>query len=448
MRERLAGLAQALRLPDVRQRILYVGMMFAVFAFLAHVPLPGINHDKLGNLFGGGVGGGLQDLLNAFSGGALKRFSLLALGIMPYINASIIFQLLVMAVPSLEELQKEGEWGQRKIRQWTKWLTVGLAALQAAGFITMFRGWGIYEGSLTTTIFNVLMMTTGTAFLMFIGDRITENGIGQGVSLIIFAGIMITLPTEMASTVQLVQVGEVGLANILFLLAIFVVSIYFIVKFQQAQRKIPVQYAKRVRGTHVYGGQTSYLPLRVNQAGVIPIIFAIAVAMFPATIAGFLDTEPVRQSIDSVSFLNADSVMSWINWLRMHTDPTGGNHWAAFGYFILVLIFTYFYTAVTFNPEQIAENLQKGGGTIPGVRPGAKTRDYLDRILGRITLAGALFLGIIAVMQYYVGDITGVQSFTLVGGTSLLIVVGVALDTMQQIEAQLLMRHYRGFLSR
>jgi preprotein translocase subunit SecY len=256
------------------------------------------------------------------------------------------------------------------------------------------------------------------------------------------------MPTQFAATVQIWRTGTIGLPNLMFLALIFLATVYVIVYFQQAQRKIPVQYAKRVKGTKVYGGGTSYLPLRVNQAGVIPIIFAIAVAMFPATIASVFNYPAVKNFLVHSLHLSATSVGAAVSALSTKTMPGPSNYWAAGFYFILVIIFTYFYTAVTFNPEQIAENLQKSGGTIPGVRPGAKTRDYLDRILYRITLAGALFLGVIAIMQYYVGPITGVQSFNnIVGGTSLLIVVGVALDTMQQIEAQLMMRHYRGFLS-
>ena len=293
--------------------------------------------------------------------------------------------------------------------------------------------------------FDVAMMVSGGLFLMYIGDQMTEYGIGQGVSLIIFVGIMTSLPQELGTTAQSLLAGHIGLGNVLFLVVIFVGMIYGIIKVQQAERKIPVQYAKRIRGTRVYGGQSSYLPLRVNQAGVMPIIFAIAVAMFPAQIGQFLMNERVVQAVARLGF-SEDSVYNAIQTIVSFTSPGQSNHFASFGYFILVILFTYFYTAVTFNPEEIAENLQKNGGAVPGIRPGEKTRDYLDKILYRITLAGAIFLGVIAIMQYYVGSITGVQSFTLVGGTSLLIIVGVALDTMQQVEAQLLMRHYRGFL--
>jgi len=445
MQERIGNLTQAMRLPDVRKRIVFVMVMFAVFVACAHVPLPGVNKEAMERLFSGAFGGGIGGLLNAFSGGSLKRFSILTLGIMPYITASIIFQLLVMAVPALEQLQKEGEWGQRKIRQWTKYTTVGICLLQGFGMIGYFGTMGTFQGGPMIIGFDVVMMVAGGLFLMYIGDQITEYGIGQGVSLIIFVGIMTSLPEQLGRTVTMLLAGHIGLGNVLFLVAIFVGMIYGIIKVQQAERKIPVQYAKRIRGTRVYGGQSSYLPLRVNQAGVMPIIFAIAVAMFPAQIGQFLMNERVVQTIARLGF-SEDSVYNAIQTIVSFTSPGQSNHFASFMYFILVILFTYFYTAVTFNPEEIAENLQKNGGAVPGIRPGEKTRDYLDKILYRITLAGAIFLGVVALMQYYVGPITGVQSFTLVGGTSLLIIVGVALDTMQQVEAQLLMRHYRGFL--
>jgi len=428
MKERLAALGQAFKLPDVRRRIMFVMYMFGVYVACAHVPLPGVDKDALAKLFSGG-GFGLGQILDTFAGGSLKRFSVLALGIMPYINASIIFQLLVMAIPQLEELQKEGEYGQKKINAWTKYLTVGLAILQAAGMIQWFRGGGAFTNDLYLTIFDILMMAAGTSFLMWLGDMITERGVGQGVSLIIFVGIMTALPQQIAQTLVMWNSGQISIANLAFLGLIFVATIYGIVKVQQAQRKIPVQYAKRVKGNKVYGGQSSFLPLRVNQAGVIPIIFSPQIV------------EKIARLGISEKAIN-DALFSIVQF----TTP-GRNGVASFLYFILVVLFTYFYTAVTFNPEQIAENLQKNGGAIPGIRPGERTRDYLDKILYRITLAGALFLGAIAIMQYYVGDITGVTTFNLVGGTSLLIVVGVALDTMQQIEAQLLMRHYKGFLS-
>ncbi|MCD6362266.1 MAG: preprotein translocase subunit SecY, partial [Armatimonadetes bacterium] len=373
-------------------------------------------------------------------------FSVLALGIMPYISASIILQLLTMAIPALEELQKEGEYGRKKINAWTKYLTVGVALIQALGMTAFFRRGSAFIGGGGLMIYVVVMMVAGTAFLMWLADLITERGIGQGVSIIIFAGIMTRIPRDIAATVRLWQSGEIGIANVAFLAAIMLATVYAIVKVQQAQRKIPVQYARRVRGHRMYGGQTSYLPLRVNQAGVMPIIFAISVALFPGQIAQFISSPAATAKMAAFLHVSEEAVSKAMFSLVQFTTP-GRNHFASFLYFLLVIVFTYFYTAVTFNPEQIAENLQKNGGAVPGIRPGASTRDYLDRILYRITLAGALFLGVVALMQYYVGDITGVSTFTLVGGTSLLIVVGVALDTMQQIEAQLLMRHYQGFLS-
>ncbi len=441
MKERLAGLVQALRVPDIRRRIFFVFWIFALYVACAHVPLPGVDKAALEQLFQRGAG--LGELLDTFAGGSLRRFSVLALGIMPYINASIIFQLLVMAIPSLEKLSKE-EDGPRKIAQWTKYWTVPLALLQAAGMVGWFSGQGVFRGGLGIKLFDILMMTSGTMFLMWLGEMISEKGIGQGVSLIILVGIMTRMPQDVAQTIVLWRHGVIGLGNILLLLAIFLATVYFIVMIQQAQRKIPVQYAKRVRGGKIYGGGSSFLPLRVNQAGVIPIIFAISVAMFPATIAQFLGAPAVVRAISRLG-ISKDTVENAILSIVEYTTP-GATGFASFLYFVLVIVFTYFYTAVTFNPEQIAENLQKHGGSIPGIRPGERTRDYLDRILYRITFVGALFLGVIAVMQFYVPKITGVPTFTLVGGTSLLIVVGVALDTMQQIEAHLLMRHMRGFL--
>jgi preprotein translocase subunit SecY len=441
MKQRLAGLVTALKVPEIRRRIMFVLWMFAVYVCCAHVPLPGVDKNAIERLFQRGAG--LGDILDTFAGGSLRRFSVLALGIMPYINASIIFQLLVMAVPALEKISKE-EDGPKKIAQWTKYWTIPLAALQAAGMIGWFGGMGAFTGGIGVRLFDIAMMTSGTMFLMWLGEMISERGIGQGISLIIFAGIMTRMPTDIARTIMLWRGGEFGFTNIVFLLAFFLATVYLIVLVQQAQRKIPVQYAKRIRGGKIYGGGSTFLPLRVNQAGVIPIIFAISVAMFPATLAQLVGSPAMISTISRLG-VPESVVRNAILSIVEYTTP-GANFFASALYFVLVIIFTYFYTAVTFNPEQIAENLQKNGGAIPGIRPGERTRDYLDRILYRITLVGALFLGFIAVIEFYVGPITGVTTFSLVGGTSLLIVVGVALDTMQQIEAQLLMRHMRGFL--
>lgn len=443
MKERLANLAQAIRLPDVRRRLIFVMLMFAVYVACAHVPLPGIDKEALENFFRG-AGFGLTGMLDKFAGGSLRRFSVLALGIMPYINASIIFQLLGIAVPAIEELQKEGEYGRKKIAQWTKYLTVVLAIMQAGGVIAMFAGKGAFVGGTFIKLFDILMLTTGTMFLYWLGEQITDKGIGQGISLLIFVGIMTSMPEDIALTIQLWKGGQIQILNILFLTAIFLGTVYLVVMVQQAQRKIPIQYAKRVRGHRVYGGTSSFLPLRVNAAGVIPIIFAVSILMFPTTIVQFLRSEKIVSAIASTG-IPEDSIWKAFVYIQQWSEP-GQSVVASILYFILVIIFTYFYTTVTFNPEQIAEDLQKNGGSVPGIRPGQATRDYLDRILYRITLAGAVFLGFIAVIQYYVGPLTKVTTFGLVGGTSLLIVVGVALDTMQQIEAQLLMREYKGFL--
>jgi len=444
MRERLLNLAQALRLPDVRRRLVFVMLMFAVYVVCAHVPLPGVNREKMDQFFGQGGFGGFADLINKFAGGSLRRFSVLALGIMPYINASIIFQLLGIAVPALEELQKEGEYGRKKIAQWTKYLTVALALLQAMGMITLFQSYGGYMGNWSIKIFDIIMMTSGTMFLYWLGEQITDKGIGQGISLLIFVGIMTSMPEDIAKTMALWKGHEINVLNILFLMAIWLGMVYLVVVFQQAQRKIPVQYAKRVRGHRVFGGSSSFLPLRVNSAGVIPIIFAVSVLMFPGTIVNFLRSPAIVDGIAKIG-IGRNAVLDAFGYIQRWSSP-GASPIADVLYFILVIVFTYFYTTVTFNPEQISEDLQKNGGSVPGIRPGQATRDYLDRILYRITLAGAIFLGFIAIVQHWVGPLTRVTTFSLVGGTSLLIVVGVALDTMQQVEAQLLMREYKGFL--
>jgi preprotein translocase subunit SecY len=441
--QRLRNLARAFELPDLRKRILFLFAMFAVYVAGAHVPLPGIDRAALDDFFSGG---GLLDFLDTFAGGSLKRFSIFALGIMPYINASIIFQLLTMAIPSLEQMQREeGEYGRRKIAQWTRYLTVGLAILQGFGLVSMLRSKGVFVAPGYYMPMVVLTLAAGTSFLMWLGEQITEKGIGQGVSLIIFVGIMTAMPSDVADTIMQWRAGTLGFFNVFSLMAVFVGMVAFIVYIHQAQRKIPVQYAKRVKGMKVYGGSTSFLPLKVNQAGVIPIIFAVSVALFPATIANFVFTESVVETIARIPGLTVGGVHAAIFNIQQWTSP-GANLTATGFYFLLVILFTYFYTAATFNPEQIADNMRKSGGFIPGIRPGKPTKDYLDQIMYRITLVGALFLGIIAVSQYYVGDLTGVSTFNLVGGTSLLIVVGVALDTMLQVEAHLLMRHYEGFI--
>ena len=428
----LGSLVAAFKLPDLRRRILFVFGMFAVFAVGLHIPIPNVSRSAMDRLFE--QGGNLLGLFDVFSGGALRKFSIFAMGIIPYINASIIFQLLGIASPRIMELAREGESGRRKISQYTRYLTIALAMLQAWGLTLMLRRQGVIEvPSVLGLIPMTVSLTAGTAFLMWLGEQITDKGIGNGVSLIIFAGIMARMPYELTKTWDALRNQVIGIHNVAFLAGIFVLTVLAIVYMQQGQRKIPIQHAKRVVGMRMYSGSSTYLPLRVNSAGVIPIIFAISVSMFPATIAQFIR---VPEAWDEARRRFLEMAMP------------GGSAWGSGFYFLLVIFFTYFYTAVTFNVEEVADNLKKSGGYVPGIRPGKPTRDYLDRVLVRLTLAGALFLGVIALMQYYVGDIAGVPSniYSLVGGTSLLIVVGVALETMQQLEGHLVMRHYEGFI--
>jgi len=425
------SLLAALRLPDLRKRIFFVFGMFGVFVLGLHIPVPGIDRQAMENLFRSG--GSLFGMLDVFSGGAMRKFTIFAMGIAPYINASIIMQLLTVAIPSLEALAKEGEHGRRKISQYTRYLTVILAAMQAWGMNALLVRAGVMspDAGAMLRLQIVITLTAGTAFLMWVGEQITDKGIGNGVSLVIFAGIMASLPWQLQQTVEWVREGVLAIYNVAFAGILFLATVVAIVAIQQAQRKIPIQHVKRVVGTKVYGGSTTYLPLRVNSAGVIPIIFALAIQLFPLTIAQFVGT--------STGF------GKWLNSVASAFNP-GQSVIAAFFYGGLIIFFTYFYTAVTFNVSEVADNLKKYGSFIPGIRPGKPTLEYLDRIMTRITLAGAVFLALIALMQYWAPTITKVQTFTLVGGTSLLIVVGVALETMQAIEAHLLMRHYEGFI--
>jgi preprotein translocase subunit SecY len=428
----LTSVLAAFRVPDLKKRILFVFAMFAVYVIGLHVPLPmsGEAYEKLRQT------GGLLDLLNAFTGGAFKKFTIFAMGITPYINASIIMQLLTMAVPQLEQLAKEGEPGQKKIRLWTRWMTGGLAFFQGIGMTVYLSQVGV-DFTLFTRIQAVITLTAGTAFLMWLGEQITDRGIGNGVSLIIFAGIVASLPSQFVMVGKKLSAGTIQWYNVVFLVIAFVLTVMAIVAVTQAQRKIPIQHVKRVVGNKVYGGQSSFLPLKINSAGVIPIIFAISLQYFPGTIA-------------QIFFRNQTTGPGlWANKIsQMLTPGPSGSMIGTLFYAGLVIFFTYFYTAVTFNVPEVADNLKKWGSFIPGIRPGKPTMEYLDRVMTRITLAGALFLAAIALAQYYVPIWTGVgaNTFSLLGGTSLLIVVGVALETMQAIESQLLMRHYEGFI--
>ena len=432
MFESISSLLAAFKLPDLRKRILFVFGMFALFVLGLHIPVPNIDREAMDRLMK--TAGGLFGLLDVFSGGAFRRFSIFAMSITPYINASIIFQLLGIASDRIKQMMREGEAGQKKISQYTRYLTIALAFLQAWGLTYYLMGQGIVKvSSLFQLIPMTITLTAGTACLMWIAEQITDKGIGNGVSLVIFAGIAARIPVDVNLTYQGWRGGAHQWYNVLFLIAIFVGTVMAIIYMQQGQRKIPVQHAKRVVGTRVYGGASTFLPLRVNTAGVIPIIFAISIALFPQQIAMFISgllPEGLRPTLENVvSFFNPGD------------SPFGSGL-----YFLLVILFTYFYTAVVFNVPEVADNMKKNGSYIPGYRPGRPTADYLDRVLTRITMPGAIFLGIIALLQYYVPNITQVRSFSLVGGTSLLIVVGVALETMQQIEAHLVMRHYEVFI--
>lgn len=421
----LESLAQAFRIPELKKRIYFNLMMFAIFVLGAHIPVPGINHDKLQALFGSG---GFLGLVDVFSGGALRKMTIFAMGITPYINASIIMQMLTLAIPSLEQLSKEGEAGRKRIARITRYLALVLAFFQALGFSVSFR-------AATTGVFGVLqmclIMTAGTAFLLWLGEQVTEKGIGNGVSLVIFAGIMTSLPYQSSLVVESVKGGLVTPLQVITLLLLFVGTIYGIVLITQGTRRIPIQHVKRVVGMRVTPANSSFLPIKVNTAGVIPIIFAISIVLFPAQIVNSIPSQ-------AEWFLRLKSIAN--------SFSPGASWWAMVLYVLLIIVFTYFYTAVVMNVQDMADNLKKYGNYIPGIRPGKPTFDYLDRVVSRITLAGAVFLAAVAVIQYIAPALTGVSSFTLIGGTSLLIVVGVAIETMQAIEAQLLMRNYEGFI--
>lgn len=419
--------SQLWRLPDLRGRILFVLAMLMVFRAAAAVPLPGIDAEGLRNLFANNQ---FLGLLNIFSGGGLENFSIIAMGVAPYITASIIMQLMAMIVPSLEKLSKEGEQGRQKINQYTRYLTVPLSILQAYGLITLLRNApGGIMGTLEPMnyVAMITILTAGTVFLMWIGELISEKKIGNGISLLIFAGIVSALP-RLVQSLQVMDSTQV--ANLALFVIIALLTIVLVVVMTEAQRNVPVSYARQMRGTRLMGGVDTYLPLRVNQGGVIPIIFAISMILFPPTVAQFF----VRAKTDWL----ADAAQWTISFF---------NNTTVYGifYFLLVVGFTYFYSAVVFKPDQIAENLQKQGGFIPGIRPGKSTADYLQSIVNRVNLPGSLFLALIAVLPIAMQQITGMSTL-VVGGTSLLIVVSVVLEIMKQIEAQLTMRDYEEFL--
>lgn len=418
---------QIWKTEDLRNNIIFVLLMLVIFRLFAHLPIPGINTQGLKEFFGSNQ---ILGLLNILSGGGLENFSVVMLGVGPYITASIIFQLLTMIVPALEALSKEGETGQRKINQYTRLLTVPLAALQSYSFIAILQRQSQNRliGSLTLSqyVIAIFMVTAGTIFLMWLGELISEKKIGNGISLIIFAGIVAGMPLRVQQTLAVFDPTK--LFNLLIFIAIAIVTIIGVVIITEGQRNIPVNYAKRIRGNRMYGGVSTHLPLRVNMAGVIPIIFAISIIIFPSMVAQFFVTAESKWLSEAAKFV--------INLFQNQI------FYGVF-YFILVVAFTYFYTYVIFHPFQIAENLQKQGAFVPGIRPGRQTADYLKNVVNKILLAGSLFLGLIAVLPLSLQTITGMGTL-VIGGTSLLIVVSVVIETVKQIDAQLTMRDYEG----
>ncbi|MBE3091454.1 MAG: preprotein translocase subunit SecY [Candidatus Atribacteria bacterium] len=421
----LDTLRNLFKIPDLKRRLIFTLGMLVVVRLGSHLPLPGIDKEAMANLF---AQGGILGFFDLFAGGALSRFSVFALGIMPYINASIIMSLLQSVVPILEQWTKEGEEGRDRITKITRYATIFLAIVQAFGISVWLQNMGVLMISGFGFRFLLLItLTAGTCFLMWLGEQITDFGIGNGISIIIFAGIIARIPSDLVQTAKLFLVGEIGILPIIILIGVSIVVIGGVIAIQKGQRRIPVQYAKRVIGRRMYGGQGTHIPLRVNQAGVIPIIFASAILLFPATLAQFFQNIPFMKS--------------------MSNALSPGQPIYLILYAILIIVFTFFYTAITFNPANMADNMKKYGGFIPGIRPGKNTTIYIDHIMTRITLSGALFLAIIAILPNILIKITGITTFYF-GGTSLLIMVGVALETVQQIESHLLMRHYEGFIKK
>ncbi len=423
------------RIPDLKKRILFTLMILIVCRVGGHIPVPGINGKALFEFFENMGGGGIFSLYDMFAGGALKQATVFALGIMPYISASIILQLLGAVLPYFQKLQKEGEEGRKKITQYTRYGTVAIASLQAYGLAVFLESIGasssgqmvVPNPGLMFKIFTMVTMASGCVLIMWLGEQITERGIGNGISLIIMVGIIARFPNAIFS--EIMQIGKTrALLTEVFLFALMVATIAAVVLLTQGTRKIPVQYAKRVIGRKVYGGQSTHIPLRVNTAGVMPIIFAQSIMFVPGTIKTFF---PGSEFVETVAG---------------YFDYTSFVYWILYGG--MIVFFTYFYTAIAFNPVDVADNMKKSGGFIPGVRPGKRTADFIDNILTRITLPGSIFLALVAIFPYFITKFINVSFMfaSFFGGTSLLIIVGVALDTLQQIESHLVMRHYDGFL--
>ncbi len=423
----IATLKNIFKVKKLRNQLLVTFLILTIFRFAAHVPVPGIDHATLQRLFSGSA---FLSLLDLFSGGTLANLSIMALGVNPYINASIILQMMSMVIPQLEKLREEGQYGQEKINQYTRWLTIPLSIIQSFGLITLLKSQGIAIISSPLQLITIIVtLTTGTLLLTWLGELITEYGIGNGVSIIIFAGIVGRLPISLFQTTATTQARQT--TNLLVFAALAIAVIYFVVKITQAQREITVQYARRSRNQSTPGGQMSHLPLRLNQAGVIPIIFAVSLMLLPSMLGNFL-TSVANPALSNLGYFFAN---------QFTPDSFLYNG----VYFVLVVAFTFFYTAVVFDPDKISEQLKKNGGFIPGVRPGTPTAKHLSYILTRITAAGAVFLGLIAILPNLAQQITNIQSLAI-GGTGLLIVVSVVLETTKDVQAQLVMRNYDKFL--
>jgi len=425
----LEGFQNIPKIPELKRRIIITLLLLAVYRIGVHVPTPGIDASALAAFFAQAKGT-LFGFIDMFSGGAFERLSVFALGIMPYISSSIILQLLTVVVPHLERLSKEGEAGRKKITQYTRYGTVLLSLIQGFGIsVGLERMTGpageaiVLDPGWSFRLMTMITLTAGTAFIMWLGEQITERGIGNGISLIIFAGIVARMPTAISNSIRLIRTGEMGILVTLFLIALMVAVVGAIIYMERGQRRIPVQYAKRIVGRRMYGGQSTHLPLKINTAGVIPPIFASSIIMFPATIANFLEHP-------------------WMKVVANQLAP--GSLTYELIYVGFIFFFCYFYTAVTFNPTDVADNMRKYGGYIPGIRPGKKTAEFVDRVLTRITFTGAAYVSAVCVLPSILIVKFNVPFYF--GGTALLIVVGVALDTVGQIESHMLMRHYEGFI--
>ena len=425
----LKTVAQAWKVPEIRSKMIFTLLMLVVFRIGSNIPVPNINRSVLSEMFTGDAG--LFDLFDLFSGGSFSNFTIFALSITPYITASIIVQLLTIAFPYFENLAKEGMEGRKKMAQITRYMTVVLALIQAIGLtVGLFRQ-AVVDKSAFSVIVVILVLTAGTAFLMWLGEQINDRGIGNGISLLIFGGIVARIPSGVRSISTLYGDGGISLVTIILFVIAAVLVTAGVVLIQEGQRRIPVQYAKRVVGRKMYGGQSTHIPIKVNQAGVIPIIFALSLLQFPLTITYFLSQD------------NGFSV-----WVMKWLSPSGNPGVWIYGVLnvILIIFFTYFYTGITFNPNEVANNMKANGGFIPGIRPGKATEDYLNKVMSRVTIVGAIFLALIATLPTIISVMVPALKGIHFGGTSLLIAVGVALDTVRQLENQMLMRNYQGLL--